>query len=82
MAKLGALLHNVTIQLASHLNLLYIVEFSFKSNSFQWRSICVFGIYIQVILREFFVGPNYPRQGIFQMFSKFLLNLFRNALCE
>ena len=32
VAKLRALLHNVTIQLASHLDVLYIVEFLFKSN--------------------------------------------------
>ena len=30
--KLEALLHNVTIQLASHLNVLYSIGFSFKSN--------------------------------------------------
>ena len=30
--KLGALLDNVTIQLASQMDVLYIVEFSFKSN--------------------------------------------------
>ena len=30
--------------------------FFFKSNDSQWRSICVFGGYIQVSLREFFGG--------------------------
>ena len=48
--KLETLLHNVTTQLASHLDVLYFVEFSFKSNNSQWRSICVFGAYIQVSL--------------------------------
>ena len=32
VAKSGALLHGVTVQLASHLDVLYIVKFSFKSN--------------------------------------------------
>ena len=53
MAKLGAFLHNVIVQLPSHLDVLYIVEFSFRSNGSQWRSTCVFGVYIQVSLREF-----------------------------
>ena len=47
-------MHNVFVQLASHLDVLYNVEFSFKSNGAQRRSICVFGEYIQVILIEFF----------------------------
>ena len=48
--KLEALLHNVTVQLASQLGVLYFVEFSFRSNNSQWRSICVLGVYIQVSL--------------------------------
>ena len=53
----------MTIQLASHLDVFYTVEFSFKSNGSQWRSTCVFGEYILVNLREFFeecepeIGP-------------------------
>ena len=39
-----------TVQLVSHLDMLYTVEFSFKSNSSQWRSICVFEAYIQLSL--------------------------------
>ena len=77
-----ALLHNVTIQLASHLDVLYIVEFSFKSTDSQQRSICVIGVYIQVSLRNFLKGPYCPRHSIFQTFCKFLLNLFNYALCE
>ena len=49
-------MQNITVQLASHLDVLYIVEFSFKSNSSQRRSICVFGAYNHVSLREFFEG--------------------------
>ena len=54
--KLGAFLYNVTIQLASHLDVLYTVEFSFRFNGSQQRSTCVFGAHIQVSLREFFEG--------------------------
>ena len=35
LQKLGALLHNVIVQLASHLDVFYVVEFSFKSNDSQ-----------------------------------------------
>ena len=38
-----ALLQYITVQLA-YLDVLYTVEFSFRSNNFQWRSICVFRI--------------------------------------
>ena len=48
--KLETLLHNVTVQLASHLDVLYSIEFSIKSNGSQWRSICVFGAYIHASL--------------------------------
>ena len=41
--KLKTLLHNVTVQLAGHLDVLYSVEFSFRSKGSHWRSICVFG---------------------------------------
>ena len=47
--KLEMLLHNVNVQLASHLDVLYFVEsveFSSRSISSQCRSICVFGVYI------------------------------------
>ena len=44
-------MHNVIVQLASLLDVLYTVEFS------QHRSTYVFGVYIQVSLREFFGGP-------------------------
>ena len=56
MAKIRALLHNVTIQLGRHLDVLYTIEFSFRSNSFQRKSTCVFGEYIQISLRELFGG--------------------------
>ena len=49
-------MHNITIQLASHLDVLYYVEFSFRSNGSQWRSVCVFGAYIHVSLTQFFEG--------------------------
>ena len=52
--KLETLLHNVTIQLASHLDVLYSLEFSFRSNGSQLRSICVFGAYIHINLIQFF----------------------------
>ena len=52
--KLEALLYNVTVPLASHLDVLYFLEFSFISNVSQWRSICVFRVYIKVKLIEFF----------------------------
>ena len=42
-----ALLHNVTIELASHVDVLYTMEFSFKSDGSQWRSVCVFRAYIR-----------------------------------
>ena len=77
-----ALLHNVIVQLASHLNMLYIVEFSFRSNGCQHRSICIFGVYIQINLRELFGRSILSRQGIFQTFCKFILNTFNYALCE
>ena len=54
MAKIRESLHNVTIQLASHLDVLYTIEFSFRSNGSQWISICVFEAYIHVSLRKFF----------------------------
>ena len=65
----------ITIQLASYLNVLYTIEFSFRFNSFQWRSICVFEGYIQEILTFFLEGPYCPRKEIFQTFRKFSLNL-------
>ena len=68
-----ALMQYVTVQLASHLDVLYTVEFSFKSNGSQQRSICVFGAYIEASLTGFSGGPYCPRQGIFQTFCKFLL---------
>ena len=80
--KLETLLHNVIVQLASHLDVLYYVGFSFRSNGSQWRSICVFGAYIQVSLTQFFGGPYCSRQGIFPTFCKFLLNWFNYALYE
>ena len=80
--KLGALLQYVTVQLASHLQVLYAIEFSFRSNGCQRRSICVFGAYIEVNLIGFLGGPYCPRQGIFQTFCKFLSNLVSYALCE
>ena len=51
-----ALLRNVTVQLASHVDVFYIIEFSFKFGNFQWRSMYVFGAYIQVSLIKFFEG--------------------------
>ena len=51
-----ALLQYVTVQLASHLDVLYTVLFSFRSNGSQWRSICVFGVYIVVSLTGLFGG--------------------------
>ena len=65
MAKLGAFLYNVTIQLASHLDVLYKIEFSFRSNGSQWRSTCVFGAYIHISLRQFLGGPYCPRYRMF-----------------
>ena len=72
--KLETLLHNVIVQLASHLDVLYYVDFTFRSNGFQWRSICVCGTYIQVSLIQFLGGPYCRRQGIFLKFCKLLLN--------
>ena len=63
MAKLEALLHNIIVQLASHLNMLFTKELSFKSKSFQQRLICVFGAYIQVVLIEFFEGSILSKAG-------------------
>ena len=72
--KLEALsVHNVTVQLASHLDMLYSIEFSFM---------CIWNIYSEVILIEFFKNSYCPRQGIFQTFCKVLLNPFSYALCE
>ena len=56
MAKIRGIAAQCNIQLASYLNLLYKIEFSFRSNNSQWRSICVFGAYIEVSLIEFFGG--------------------------
>ena len=56
-------MHNITIQLASHLDVLYFVEFLFKSNGSQWISICIFGAYIQVSLTEFFGGSILSKAG-------------------
>ena len=61
--KLGALLQYVTVQLASHLHVLYTIEFSFRSNSSQWRSICIFGAYIEVSLIGFFGGSISSKAG-------------------
>ena len=57
----GALLQYVTIQSASHLHVLYTVEFLFRFNGSQRRSICVFGVYIEVGLMGFLGGPYYPK---------------------
>ena len=65
----------------SHFHVLYIVEFSFRFNNSQQKSICEFGAYIQIILTKFF-GGHCLRQGIFQTFCKFLLNPFSYALFE
>ena len=81
-AKIKALLHNVAVQLASHLNVFYTIEFSFKYKGSQQRSICVFKAYIQIILTEFFGGSILSKVGNLQTFCKFLLNLFSYALCE
>ena len=80
--RLETLLHDVTIRLASHLDVLYSVEFSLRSKCSQWRSICVFGAYIQVNLTQFLGRPYCLRQGIFPTFCKFLLNWLSYALCE
>ena len=54
--KLEALLYNVTIPLARHMDVLYTLKLSFRSNSSQWRSICIFEVYIHISLIEFFGG--------------------------
>ena len=54
---------NVTVQLTSHLDVLHTIEFSFRSNCSQRRSICVFEAHIQISLREFFWGVHIV-QGI------------------
>ena len=74
VAKIKALLRNVRVQLASHLDVLYIVEFSFRSDGSQRRSICVFGAYIQEILTKFFWGSYCSMQEIFQT-----LELYRKS---
>ena len=61
MEKIEALLHNIIVQSASHLDVLYTLEFSFKITDSQQRSICVFEAYIQVILTKFLKGPYCPR---------------------
>ena len=70
---LPLLLENVQLEsqlrlLASHLDVLYILEFSFRSNRSQWRSMCVFGAYIEVSLREFFGGPYHQGMESFKHF--------------
>ena len=59
----GALVPNVSVQLASHLNVLYTLEFSLRFNGSQWRSISVFGAYIEVSLIEFFGGSILSKAG-------------------
>ena len=47
-------MYNVTIQLLSHLDVLYSVEFSFKSNGSQWRSyMCIWSVYLGKFERVF-----------------------------
>ena len=43
---------------------------------------CIWSIYLGKFGRVFLEGPYCPRHGIFQTFSKFLLNPFSYALCE
>ena len=68
----------VTIQLASHLDVLYIVEFSFRSNGSQWRSICAFGAYTKVSLIGFFGGSILSKArnllNIYKINKKILIN--------
>ena len=44
--EIGALLHNLSVQLVSHVDVLYTIEFSFRYDDSQWKSTCVFGVYI------------------------------------
>ena len=67
-------MHNVTISLVGHslMNVLSIVEFSFRSNGCPWRSTCMFRAYIQGRLTKFFEGSILSKVGN-------LLNIFVNS---
>ena len=47
MTKIEGIVAICTVQLASYMDVLYIIEFSLRSNGSQWRSICVFEAYIE-----------------------------------
>ena len=53
--------------------MLYTMEFSFRSNGLQWRSTCVFGVYIQVSLIEFFEESMLFKVGNFLNILKILI---------
>ena len=66
-------MHNVTVQLASQVDVLYTIKFSFKYDGSQGRSICVFGANIHISLIEFFEGFVLSKVGNLSNICKILI---------